>query len=118
MTRVLYIECGAAETRCALIIDDIVMRLWFAPARGDETLPRPAEAGDVYLGRVRTISKALNAAYVDIGEADDGFLQLKKGEKAPVEGARIIVSVKRPALGAKGSLLTLRTPSGSPSGSA
>ena len=115
MTRVLYIECGAAETRSAFIIDDVVMRLWFAPARGDETLPRPAEAGDVYLGRVRTISKSLNAAYVDIGEADDAFLQLKKGEKAPVEGARVVVSVKRPALGAKGALLTLRTPSGSPS---
>lgn len=106
MKRRLYIECGAAETRAALFRGDTVVRFWFGPARGDEGLPRPAQKGDIFRGRVRNVSKALHAAFVDVGEAAPGFLQLKKNQKAPVEGAAIVVEVKRPAIGRKGPLLT------------
>lgn len=106
MRRRLHIECGAAETRAACFIDDDPVRFFFAPARGDEHLPRPVEAGDVVLGRVRTISKSLHAAFVDIGEAEDGFLQAKASEALPVEGARLIVIVARPAIGSKGALIS------------
>lgn len=106
MRRTLYIECGAAETRAAIFRGDEIIGFEFAPARGDEHLPRAADVGDVFLGRVRTVSKSLNAAFVDIGEAEDGFLQVKKAEALPVEGASLIVRVRRPALGSKGAVLS------------
>ncbi|MBB5519286.1 ribonuclease E/G [Amphiplicatus metriothermophilus] len=103
--RRILIECGAGETRAALVFDDEPVRFWFGPARGDEALPRPAQTGDIILGRVRTISKPLRAAFVDIGEAQEGFLPLGAAEEA-VEGAPVIVRVKRPAVGAKGAALS------------
>lgn len=106
MRRTLYIECGAAETRAAIFLGDEIIDFEFAPARGDEHLPRAADVGDVFVGRVRTVSKSLNAAFVDIGETEDGFLQVKKGEGLPVEGASLVVRVKRPAIGAKGAVLS------------
>ena len=106
MRRTLYIECGAAETRAAIFRGDEIIGFEFAPARGDEHLPRAADVGDVFLGRVRTVSKSLNAAFVDIGEAEDGFLQVKKGEGLPVEGASLVVRARRPALGSKGAVLS------------
>lgn len=106
MTRRLYIECGAAETRAAYFIDDEPVRFWFAPARGDEHLTRPAETGELFIGRVKRVSKSLNSAFVDIGESDDGFLRGDKGQPLPVEGARQIVVVRRPAIAAKGAVLS------------
>lgn len=103
--RRILIESGAAETRAALLFGDEPVRFWFGPARGDEALPRPAQSGDIVLGRVRTVSKTLRAAFVDIGEARDGFLPLAAGCQA-VEGAPVVVRVKRPALAAKGAVLS------------
>lgn len=105
VTRRLVIECGAAQTRAALFDGDEAVKFWFAPARGDEALPRPVEAGDICLARVKTVSKPLSGAFVDIGEAEDAFLPFAKAAAAPVEGAAIVVGVKRPAIGAKGALL-------------
>lgn len=105
VTRRLVIECGAAETRGALFDDEGAVKFWFAPARGDEALPRPVEAGDVCFGRVKAVSKPLSGAFVDIGEAEDAFLPFTKTAAPPVEGAAMIVGVKRPAIGGKGALL-------------
>ncbi len=107
MTRSLLIECGAAETRAALFDGDEVTHLWFGPARGDERLPRPPQSGDIFSGRVKSVSKSINGAFVDIGGARDGFLPLKKDETPPVEGAAVIVKVRRPPIGGKGPVLTL-----------
>lgn len=105
VTRRLVIECGAAETRAALFDGDEAVKFWFAPARGDEALPRPVEAGDICLARVKTVSKPLSGAFVDIGEAEDAFLPSAKAAAPPVEGAAVIVGVKRPAIAGKGALL-------------
>lgn len=107
VTRVVVIECGAAETRAALIIDDVPRQFWFGPARGDETLPRSPQTGEVFSGRVRGVSPALRGAFVDIGVEREAFLPLKKGVSPPVEGAAIIAMVRRPQIGAKGAVLTL-----------
>ncbi len=105
--RRLVIECGVAETRAALFDGDEAVKFWFAPARGDETTPRDVEAGDICFGKVKTVSKPLAGAFVDIGARVDAFLPLAKGETAPIEGARLIVGVKRPALASKGAVLVL-----------
>ena len=107
MTARVLIECGAAETRAAYVEGDEIRTLWFGPAMGDENLPQPPAAGDIFAGRVKSVSKPLNAAFVDIGPATDGFLPLRKNEKPPVEGAQIIVIVRRPPIGEKGAVLSL-----------
>lgn len=103
----VLIECGAAETRAACVDGDEIKTLWFGPAMGDEVLPQPPAAGEIFAGRVRSVSKPLNAAFVDIGSTTDGFLPLRKNEKPPVEGAQIIVIVRRPPIGEKGAVLSL-----------
>jgi Ribonuclease G/E len=107
VTRRLVIDCGAAETRAAFLVDDEPRHFWFGPARGDEALPRPPQSGDIFAGRVRSVAKPLNGAFVDIGAARDGFLPFKKNDRPPVEGAAIIVRIRRPQIDAKGAVLTL-----------
>ncbi len=104
--RTIVIECGAAETRAALIIDDIVRRFWFGPARGEEA-SAPASPGEIFTGRVKVARKSGAALFVDIGEAIDGFLQLGQGDAFPAEGALVSVRVKRAARGEKGVTLAL-----------
>lgn len=105
MTRAILIRCGAAETIGAVVDSGEIVRLLFAPARGDEALPRPAEAGDIVLGRIKTASLALGGAFVDIGAGEPAFLPSKAKAKAPPEGALDIFRVRRPALGGKGAVL-------------
>lgn len=107
MTRRLIIQCGGADTRAALALGEEIVGFWFGPARGDEDLPRPPQAGEVYRGRVRTISKPLNAAFVDIGAAREALLPLKPGEAAPQEGASVVALVRRPPTAGKGAVLTV-----------
>lgn len=102
MRRVL-IECGAAETRAALLLDGEPVRFHFGPARGDEALPRSPERGDIYSGRIRTVSKSLSGAFIDIGEGEEGFLPY--GKAPPVEGELRLLRVTRPAIGTKGPAL-------------
>lgn len=105
MTRRLFIACGAIETRAALIAADEIIGLWFGPARGDEGLARAPEAGDIHQGRIKAISKPLNGAFVDIGSAREALLPFPKEGGPTVEGARAIVRVRRPAIGAKGPIV-------------
>ncbi|MGE0181686.1 MAG: ribonuclease E/G [Parvularculaceae bacterium] len=107
MTRRLYIDCGAAETRAVFIENDVVTHFWFGAARGDEHPPQAPEAGDVFAGRVRTVSKSLRAAFVDIGAAQEAFLPFKAKEKPPVEGERLVIAIRRPPIGAKGAVVTM-----------
>jgi Ribonuclease G/E len=107
MTRRLIIQCGGADTRAALVLGEEIVGFWFGPARGDEDLPRPPQAGEVYSGRIRTVSKPLNAAFVDIGAAREALLPLKPGAAAPQEGASVVALVRRPPTAGKGAVLTV-----------
>ncbi len=105
MTLTLLIACGAAETKAALLQGGEPVRFFFAPARGDEGLPRAAEAGDIVLARIKTAAPALGGAFADIGAGADAFLPVRRTAKAPVEGALLLLGVRRPALGGKGAVL-------------
>lgn len=65
--------------------------------------------GTVVLGRLRTLMPSLNAAFVDIGDTQDGFLPLQKVAKAERdklhEGQAILVRIDRPKSGEKGAKL-------------
>lgn len=105
MKTALLIDCGAAETKAALIVGGEIARFFFAPARGDEALPRPPETGDITLGRIKKTAPALGGAFVDIGGEEDAFLPAKAGA-ALSEGATAIFRVTRPPLGGKGAVIS------------
>ncbi len=102
----LVVDCGAAQTLAALVVGDDVSRFFFLPAIDDGIADAGAEAGDLFLGRVKTVAGAVDGAFIDIGMARDAFLPRKGAHKPPVEGASIIVRVKRPALDEKGAVVT------------
>lgn len=100
------IECGVAETRAALLINDIVWKVWFGPARGDETADQFPRAGRRFAARVKRVDQGLGAAFLDLGDGRDAFLPLKKSNVAAcVEGALLAVDVKSPPRQDKGALL-------------
>ncbi len=102
----LIVECGVAETRAALLINDQVWKFWFGPARGDEAADSFPRAGRHFAGRVKAIDKGLNAAFVDLGDGRDAFLALKKSnEDHCIGGALIEVEVKAPPRQSKGAAL-------------
>ena len=80
---------------------------------------RPFLDDAVILGRVRSISKGLDAAFVDIGHSLDGFLPLKTVPKEVgkvVEGQEIMVRITRAPIGEKGAKLDGRVLTRRPEG--
>jgi ribonuclease G len=63
--------------------------------------------GGVYLGRVVTLEKSLNAAFVDIGSEKPALLHLKKHGTGISEGDVVTVQVKRDAREDKGAKVSL-----------
>lgn len=72
-----------------------------------ERADSPSRLGALYLGRVRTAVPALDAAFVDLGEKDDGFLPVP-AKKRVREGDALAVEVVRDAEGGKGPRLARR----------
>lgn len=68
----------------------------------------PSVADNIYLGRIASLDRALDAAFVEIGLARPGFLPLKEAPRNASAGDAIMVRVKRePDLdGEKGARLT------------
>ena len=100
----LIIECGVAETRAALIENDLVWKFWFGPARGDEHADCAARAGRRFAGKVKSVDKGLAAVFLDLGDGADAFLPLKKNnQQYCVEGAIIEVEIKAPPRQSKGA---------------
>ena len=101
------IECGVAETRGALMKNGTPIEFCFAPALGDEKRLRRFIVGDVFLSRVRRISRELNGAFVDIGDEKDGFIPFNDCPKNLHEGSKVLVRIRREALSRKGAVLSL-----------
>ena len=84
---------------------------------------QPAQAGDVFLGRVKKVAPAMEAAFIDIGQAREGFLglsdarpQQQMGRSAVRdrisdyvrEGEAVVVQVQAEARDDKGAKLSRR----------
>ncbi|MBI1233491.1 MAG: ribonuclease E/G [Alphaproteobacteria bacterium] len=104
MSRIVAVEEAIGETRVALADNGRVVELHIE--RWSEAGLR-ARAGALYLGRIRTIDARLNAAFVDLGVGEPGFLPFgKAGRPAGLhEGAAIPVRVTREAHAGKGPTL-------------
>jgi len=106
MNRQIAVEEWVGETRAAIIENGQIVELHFD--RWSEQGQR-AFAGELYLGRVKKIEGALNAAFVDLGRGEPGFLPFgKAGRPSGLhEGAAVAVRVIREAFGEKGPTLAL-----------
>ena len=76
----LLLERYPGETRAALLHGK---QVWQVDHFRDSD---PATLGGVYLGRVRRLDPAMNAAFVDIGQAADGFLRARDALKSEKTG--------------------------------
>ena len=71
-----------------------------------ERTHRRSQVGRVVLGRVTAVRNDIGAAFIDIGDTADGFLNLGKSERAEVrEGMAVVVEVDRDADAGKGPRL-------------
>ena len=71
---------------------------------------RPEVQGNLYLGRVTRLDRALGAAFVEIGLAEAGLLPLDRLETQPAEGEALMVRVQRAPGAGKGAKLTAKIP--------
>jgi ribonuclease G len=78
----LLIERFPGETRAALLYGK---QVWQVDHFRDSD---PAVFGGVYLGRVRRLDPAMNAAFVDIGQATDGFLRARDAAELEKSGSQ------------------------------
>ncbi|MCW5724198.1 MAG: ribonuclease E/G [Maricaulaceae bacterium] len=104
MNRQIVIDAGIGETRAAVLENGRAAELHIE--RWSEKDKR-AVTGEVYRGRVRAVDGALNAAFVDLGRGEEGFLPFgKTGRPAGLhQGAAWPVRVTREAAGGKGPAL-------------
>ncbi len=65
-------------------------------------------AGSVHVGRIRAVDRNLQAAFVELGLDQAGFLPLKDAPAGISEGDRLAVAVTREPGGGKGAKLTTR----------
>jgi len=105
----VVISAKRGWVRAALMDDDALMDMAVDRPKGLDDFA----VGSIYVGRVRSVSKPLDAAFVDIGAAREGFLgqsdtlanTLGAGLK---EGDAVCVQVQSPAVEGKGVKLSMR----------
>lgn len=106
MNRLIAVEDWVGETRAAIVEHGVVVELHFD--RWSQQGTR-AFVGETYLARVKKVDGALNAAFLDLGRGEAGFLPFgRAGRPAEMhEGAEIAVRVTREAFGEKGPTLAI-----------
>lgn len=106
MNRLIAVEDWVGETRAAVVEQGQIVELHFD--RWSQQGKR-ALAGETYLARVKKVDGALNAAFLELGRGDAGFLPFgKAGRPAGMhEGAEVGVRVTREAHGEKGPTLAI-----------
>ena len=106
----IIIRTSPGGTLTALLSEGRLVEIHMDRASGGSLV------GNIYLGRVKVVKQSLDAAFVSIGESQDGFLALP--EARPVgksggcigdyvnEGEAVIVQVQRDSVEDKGVKLT------------
>lgn len=100
--RRLFVAAQKEPLRAALIDQGRLQGYWRLHAG------RGSLVGERYFGRVRVIDRGLDAAFVDLGLARDGFLPLPECPTPPHEGSMVTVEVTRDPIADKGARLTAR----------
>jgi Rne/Rng family ribonuclease len=93
----ILLSVAPGETRIALLSEGVPVEFFID--RGE------AAAGDFVLGRVLSVNRDLDAAFVEIGEPQPGFLPAPG--KAHGEGAVVLAQVTSAARGGKGAVLSV-----------
>ena len=105
MTRRLFLSWLPGETRAAVMHDDRLTDLLILRA------DRPSLFGNVYLGRITSVHKGLDAAFIDIGINVPGLLaRADSAGEALIEGDSVLVRVKRDPFDGKGPRLAVIAP--------
>ncbi len=95
----IYVEVSPAEIRAAKVDADGLMHEFLIERICEQSL-----VGGIYLGRVVRLEKGMEAAFVDIGLAENSLINKAKGI---AEGQWVVVQVTRDARDGKGPALTL-----------
>lgn len=103
----LYIDHVYGETRLALCDDQGQLQACSLHRKGIERTAAPA-VGDIFYARIRKITPAIKACFVDLGTDLDGFLPLSAFQIQPSEGHYLLVQVKQAAYENKGPALSTR----------
>ena len=106
----IIIRTSPGETLTALLSEGRVVEIHMDRAGGVSLV------GNIYLGRVKLVKQSLDAAFVSIGESQDGFLALPEARPAGKiggcigdyvnEGEAVLVQVQRDPFEDKGVKLT------------
>lgn len=104
----LLVNTTPRETIIAVTQGNDLTDLVIQPTDGEALLHR------IYKGVVKNVVAALDAAFVDIGTGENGYLPLLGGKSRDLEGhkisvgARVLVQVTKEARGTKGPMLTTK----------
>lgn len=118
LAKKIVISADSYEARAALLDGDLLINLEIESAGSNR------KKGNIYRGRVTTIEKGLDAAFVDYGTGKEGFLPLDEvNERSLIEitgkspaasghvnlgvGDVVLVQVAKEEVGKKGAALTM-----------
>lgn len=92
------------EIRIAVIDNGHLDEVFF------EELDNDSVTGNIYLGKVENVVPSLEAAFVDIGVGRNAFLRFKDAPNRSKlgKGSKVLVQVKKDAIGTKGPQVTLK----------
>lgn len=107
--RKLYLDVCPGERRGVVLLDGCPERL-IIERTGEPVRPR---TGEIWRGRIRSLSRAFRGAFVDLGLERDGLMKLEGGQSFS-EGAAVEVEVAAEGREDKGATLRLKGPSSGP----
>jgi len=108
--RRLYLDHAPGERRGVVTLDGKPERLLIA--RQDDVAVQQVSARVV--ARIRRVEKALNLAFLDLGEGPDAVLPIGSAPKFASEGAWVEAEITGPARGEKGASVRLVGPAEGP----
>ena len=98
MKRIL-VDSSLASTRIGLVEDGELTELIYENEKSQSIV------GNIYVGRIMSVHKGMQACFIDIGEEKNTYMQLKKGDIVQ-PNSHIVVQVQKDATGEKGAVVT------------
>lgn len=83
----IIINVSSTETRVAILEDGTLVELFFERAENERMV------GDIYKGKIENVVEAVQAAFVDIGLEQNGFLSFSDAEDRALEFSSLVERV-------------------------